>query len=211
MNSTRLAEMYIEGHPSIKDCVKKRLINYSKLSREIIKSSNSGRENFDAVLIACRRYYRKISSTAAVEDEIIRLLANSKLEVKNKVSVVVIENSIYSDDLINIEKKAKKAREIFYAIEGTDAITVVIAMDFIPEMKAVFKSSIIKVWEDVALVTIRSAAGKQDTTPGFLSFITSKLSQQGINILEIMSCWSETLLVVSEADIARVLQAFKFS
>ncbi len=209
MSVSKAAESYIEGHPSVRDCVKKRLINYSRLSREILRQAGLGKEDFDAVLIACRRYSRKLAKAAVAEDEIIGLLARSRLDVKTKVAVVVLEK-VYSEELIALEKKARRRRDIFYAIEGTEAMTIVVAMDMLSEMKAAFKGSIIKVWENIALVAIRSQVGKQDATPGFIAFITSKLSQQGINILEIMSCWSETLLVVSESDIARVLEALKF-
>ena len=46
--------MYIDAHPSIKDCVAKGLINYSSLARMIMK--DIGVDNEEAVMIACRRY-----------------------------------------------------------------------------------------------------------------------------------------------------------
>ena len=59
------------------------------------------------------------------------------------------------------------------------------------------------------MIVVRSTEGKQDTTPGFMSFLANKISRRGINILEFMSCWSETLFVVSEKDIAAVMDALK--
>jgi hypothetical protein len=57
MSITKQAEAYISEHPSIKDSLIKGLINYSALSREICEHLRTDR--FDAVLIACRRYYWK--------------------------------------------------------------------------------------------------------------------------------------------------------
>ena len=210
MNITKITESYVEGHPSIRDCVKKRLINYSRLSREILHSSNLSKESFDAVLIACRRYYRKILNAGILEDQILAIMSKSKLEVRNKIAVAVLYKDIFSDDLIEIEKKAKKSKEAFYAIEGTDAITLVISEELLDSVKAAFKSGVKKSWKGLALVLIKSPEGMQDATPGFLTFLTGKISGHGINILEIMSCWSETLLVVSEGDIAKVLDALRF-
>ncbi len=211
MNITKLAEHYIENHPSVKDCVKRRMINYSQLSRQIIRESSLRGGDFDAVLIACRRYYRKISKDGILEDRIVAILSESKLEVKNKIAVAVLYKDVFSENLIEVEKKAKKRSEVFYAIEGSSAITLVVSEGLLEEVKAAFRSGVKKSWKGLALVIIKSPEGVQDTTPGFLSFLTGKISQQGINILEIMSCWSETLFVVAEKDIAGVLEALRFS
>ena len=56
-NITKLTEHYISEHPSIKDALKKGLINYSKLTRQIAEDMDIElKKNFDAILIACRRY-----------------------------------------------------------------------------------------------------------------------------------------------------------
>ena len=210
MNITKLAESYIETHPSIKDCLKKRLINYSQLSRQVIKHSNLEEKDFDAVLIAARRYVRKLSKSISSESRIRSLIEGSRTEIKNKIVVVVIEKQVYTDDLMEIERKIKKSRNVFYAIEGSSAITIVTASDFLGQLRKVFKSSILRVWSGLALVAI-SSPEEIEQTPGVFSYLCSLLSDRGINVLETMSCWSETLFVVSESDIAKVLDAFKFS
>ncbi len=210
MNITKLTESYIESHPSIKDCLKKRLINYSQLSRQVIRHSNLEEKDFDAVLIAARRYVRKLSKSISSESRIRSLIEGSRTEIKNKIVVVVIEKQVYTDDLMEIERKIKKSRNVFYAIEGSSAITIVTASDFLGQLKKVFKSSILRVWSGLALVAI-SSPEEIEETPGVFAYLCSLLSDRGINVLETMSCWSETLFVVSESDIAKVLDTFKFS
>lgn len=210
MNITKLTEHYIDCHPSIKDCLKKRLLNYSKLSRQIIRDSSLKGSDFDAVLIAARRYFRKLAKSASAEDKIRLLLSSSRIEIKNKIIVAVIEKHVYTDDLLELERKIKKSRGVFYAIEGTDAITVITAAAFLADILAKFKSSVIKLWKDLALVVIASPEYIEET-PGVFSYLSSMLSDRSINVLEAMSCWSETLFVVSESDIVKVLDSFKFS
>ena len=209
MNISRVTEGYIEGHPSIKDCLRKKLVNYSQLSRQIIKQNSLKAGDFDAVLIAARRYLWKLSKFTAAEDKIRSLLASSHIEIKNKIVVAVIEKHIYTDDLLELEKKIKKARNVFYAIEGTDAITVITAANFLPDIRGSFKSAVVKTWSELALVAI-SSPEEIEEIPGVFSYLCSLLSDRGINVLETMSCWSETLFVVSEIDIVRVLEALKF-
>ena len=209
VNITKLTESYIDSHPSIKDCLKKRLLNYSQLSRQVIGQNNLKARDFDAVLIAARRYLRKLSRFTPVEDKIIGLLASSRIEIKNKIVVAVIEKHIYTNDLLDLEKKIKKARNVFYAIEGTDAITLITAANFLPEIRSRFKSAVVRAWSELALVAI-SSPEEIEEIPGVFSYVCSLLSDRGINVLETMSCWSETLLVIAEADISRVMEALKF-
>ncbi len=210
MNITKLAEQYVEEHPSIKDCLKKRLVNYSQLSRRIMKESGLKGSDFDAVLIAARRYLRKLSKSAASEDKIRSLLSSSRIEIKNKIIVAVIDKHVFTDDLLELERKIKKSRNVFYAIEGTDAITIITAVAFLDDIRGSFKSGIVKVWGDLALVIIASPE-EIEKTPGVFSYLSGLLADRGINVLETMSCWSETLFVVSEKDIAKVLEALRFS
>ncbi len=210
MNVTRVTEQYVSEHPSINDCMKKKLVNYSKLSRLIIEENSLKSNDFSAVLIACRRYFKKISKSAAAEERVRSLLSRSRVEIKNKIIVAVIDKRIFTDDLLDLERRIKKSRNVFYAIEGTDAITLITSSAFTDEIRNRFKSSVIKTWKDLALVVIASPESIEET-PGVFSYLSALLSDRNINVLETMSCWSETLFVISESDIARVLQALKFS
>ncbi|MBI2145532.1 ACT domain-containing protein [Candidatus Woesearchaeota archaeon] len=211
MNLTRLTEQHIEAHPSIRDCLRKRMLNYSQLARSIVKDNNLRARDFDAVLVAARRYSWKLSKSGKViaEDGIRSLLAKSRIDIRTKMAVAVIDKHIYSDDLLDLERKVKGSRNVFYAIEGTDAITVITAASHLAEIQGIFKSSVIRLWKDMALVVI-SSPEQIEETPGVFSYLSALLSDRGINVLEAMSCWSETLFVVAEADIARVLGALRF-
>ena len=66
---TELTEQYLAEHPSIKDCLKNGIINYSKLSRKIAKELNIEKEtSIEAILIACRRYEMKIKEEKQLEE-----------------------------------------------------------------------------------------------------------------------------------------------
>ena len=108
-NITKLTENYILEHPSIKDCLKNGLINYSSLSRQIASDLNLNlKKNFDAILIACRRMKRKLKKEETFENKILKILKESKIEIKNKVIAVVLEKDIFFENLINLEKEIKK-------------------------------------------------------------------------------------------------------
>jgi len=206
-NITKLTEEYINHHPSIKDAVKKGLINYYALTRLICKDAALDvKNNFDAVLIACRRYHKKIKDYKVLGDRIIQILRNSKLEVKTKIMVVVTEKNIYFNNLLDLQKDIKKKAEIFHVIEGSNTITLITSQEFKAEIEKLFKNKIIKITDGLAEVVMKHPEDMEDT-PGVISYLTTLLAEKGINIVETMSCWTDTLFVVSEQDIAIVLDA----
>ncbi|MFH0876392.1 MAG: hypothetical protein V1859_10725, partial [archaeon] len=144
VNITKITESYIAEHPFVKDCLKKGLINYSSLTRQICADLDLSGKNFDAILIACRRFYRKIKTEATMEKKILDILKSTKIEVKNKINAIVLEKDIIVSNLINIEKEAKKSLETFHIIEGTTAITVITSEEFGKKIKQVFRNKVIK-------------------------------------------------------------------
>jgi len=210
MNITKLTEQYINEHPSVKDCVRKGLINYSSLTRQI--ASDSGidvKKNFDAILIACRRYFRKVKKEDVFEKKILRILKNSKLEVKNKIIVVVVEKDVYFNHIVELHKEVKKKAEVFHVIEGSNTITLITAAEFLDSVKKLFKNKILRVTSDLAEVILKSSEDLENT-PGVIAYLTTLLAENGINIIETMSAWTDTLFVISEEDIAKVIGVLKF-
>lgn len=210
MSITKLTEHYIAEHPSVNDCLKKGLINYSSLTRNICKDLNLDlNKNFDAVLIACRRYYRKVSKEPVLEDKIINILKGSKLEVKTKIVVVLVEKNIYYGNLIELQKEVKKKSELFHIIEGSNTMTIITAHEFLGIVKKLFKNKIIKISEGLAEVTLKSSEDMENT-PGVVAHLSTLLAENGINIIETMSTWTDTLFVIAEKDIARVMGLLRF-
>ncbi len=209
MNITKETEKYIQEHPSIKESLKKGLINYSKLSRSILKELKIPKKNFDAVLIACRRYADKLKLERKFEKNIMDILKKTKLEIKNKIIVVILEKDIYYDNLTDLEKEIKRKNGIFHAIEGANAITLITGEEFLDKIKDLFKNKILKINEDLAEITLKSPRDLENT-PGVMGYLYSLFGEHDINILETMSCWTDTIFVIREKDIAKVMQILSF-
>lgn len=210
INITKLTEKYISEHPSIKDCLKKEMVNYSKLTRQIASDLKIDlKKNFDAVLIACRRYYRKIKSESTVEAKILNVLKQSKVEIKNKIIVVVVEKSIYLDNLLDLEKEVRKKAEVFHVIEGTNSMTLVTGEEFLEKIRNLFRNKVIKESRNLIEIILKSPR-EIETVPGIISYLYSLFGEHGINIIETMSCWTDTLFVIKEEDIAKVMELLRF-
>ena len=209
-NITKLTEQYISEHPSIKDALKKGLINYSKLTRQIADELDIDlKKNFDAILIACRRYYRKVKKEETLEKGILDILKRSKVEVKNKIIAVVLDKSIFFESLLNLGKEIKKKGDIFHIIEGTSAITIITSEEYADKIKKLFKNKIIKLNDKLVEITLKSPT-EIENIAGVVPYLYSLFGEHGINIVETLSCWTDTIFVVEEKDIAKVMEVLRF-
>ncbi|MCX6707020.1 MAG: hypothetical protein NT001_02660 [Candidatus Woesearchaeota archaeon] len=206
---TKLTEEFISQHPSIKDCLKKDLVNFSSLSREIMKQQKLKSSDFDAVLAACRRCQRKLSKEQNFERKIREILSDSRLEVKTGIVVFIIEKDIYFDYLLDIEKQIKKKMEVFHIIESTKSITLITTGDFSQEIRKLFRNKIIKEKEDLAELIIRTSKDIE-RTPGVLSYLYSLFGDHDINIFETMSTWTDTIFIISQDDLDKAVKILKF-
>ena len=210
MTTTELAQKYLSEHPSIKDCLKLGVINYSKLSRMIAKDLNIEKNtSMEAILIACRRYAQKIKKGKVLEKQILSLLKESELAIKNKIVVLVVDKTLYMDQLLAVEKKIRKQADTFYALEGTTAFTLVVSEKYLPELEELFKHNILHVTKELALITLKSPEDLETTT-GVLSYLVSLFGDHGVNIVESLSCWTDTMFIVTEDDVAKVMKFLRF-
>ena len=208
--TTELTEKYLSEHPSILDCLKNGVINYSKLSRKISKELDIEKKtSLEAILISCRRYEAKIKDEKILENEILKILKESELEIKNKIIVTIVDKTKYLWKIIEIENKFQKASDTFYAIEGSKVFTIITTEKQIQDLETLFGTAIIKTTKNLAMINIKSPKDLENT-PGVIGYISSMFGKHGVNIVETMSCWTDTIFVISEEDIPPVMSFLRF-
>ena len=209
MNIAKETECYIMDRPSIKDCVKKDMINYSKLARAVIRDCGMDEKDFDAVLIACRRVRDKLSKEKSFEKPIIDLLKKSKVEIKNKMIVGIVERSVNFDLLVEIGKEIKKQKEILHLVEGTSTFTLITSEEFEDLLKNNLGSKLIKIEKNLVEIVIKSSE-ELESTPGVVAYLYSLFGEYGINIAETTSCWTDTIFVIEKKYFSKAVEVLKF-
>ena len=191
--------MYIDSHPSIKDCVSKGLINYSSLSRLIMK--DMALTNEEAVMIACRRYASRLGTTSEHEMNILRILKDSRLEMRTKTCIVTAKNDwsvLHKMD--NLFKDLWNENSIMQCVQSASAVTIIadrMLKDRI--IDTVGRFNLIKVRENLVEIAVKSPEMIVDTS-GVIAYLITNLSDAGINIEETVSCHTDTIFIVGEAD-----------
>jgi len=201
LSAAELTRKYIDRHPSIRDCISKDLINYSSLSRMIMR--DTGIKNEEAVLAASRRYAMKLSKTD-FEGAVTKVFEESRLELKTKICIVIAKNEwIVLRNLEEVVKKILAEKSTMQILQSANGITVISEDKHLPTIvKAIGQEHIISVKENLGEITVKSPARIEDT-PGAFVYVMNMLSEQGINLLEAVSCYTDTIFIVSREDMMR--------
>lgn len=190
---------YIDAHPSVKDCIAKGLINYSSLARMIMK--DCGVDNEEAVMIACRRYAGKLNTTSDHELSILKILRDSRLEMRTKTCIVTAKNDwTVLHKMDNLFKDLWNENSIMQCVQSASAVTI-IADSMLREriVDTVGRFNIIKIRENLVEIAVKSPEKIVDTS-GVIAYLITNLSDAGINIEETVSCHTDTIFIVGEKD-----------
>lgn len=183
MSISDIVRVYLKNKPYTLEALDKDIVNYSALARII--QNDLGIKNYHAIKAALRRYAEELrESDRDIEKHAMSLLKHSKITIQSGVSVVV------STQDVDVETSGKiKLSDYFVYLVYDER-----------ELKALKKSKgTIKVQENSSAIIIHSEE-RLEALPGFVAFIASLLAEQNINIIEFISCYTETLLVVNRSD-----------
>ena len=63
--------------------------------------------------------------------------------------------------------------------------------------------------KNLAEITIKSPK-EIETTPGTYAYLCSLFGENNINIIETLSCWTDTIFLVKEEDVGKVMGLLRF-
>jgi len=190
---------YIDAHPSIKDCISKGLVSYSSLARLIMK--DLGIENEEALMIACRRYADKLSVTSDHEKDVLKILKDSRLEMRTKICIVTAKNDwTVLHKMDNLFKDLWNENSVMQVVQSASAVTIIADRNLKDRiMDTVGKFNVIKIRENLVEIAVKSPERIVDTS-GVIAYLITNLSDAGINIEETVSCHTDTIFIVKESD-----------
>ncbi|MBN1157492.1 ACT domain-containing protein [Candidatus Woesearchaeota archaeon] len=203
-----LTRSYIRKRPSLKDCLAKGLINYSALSRLIKSELKDKKVTKAAILIAARRFRDELGSEEFTEEQIMELLKNAEIEIKNKVFAMVVDKSL-NERILELEREIKSENGLFYLIEGSSTITIISSERYFSRIKSLLRRNLISSSQNLVMIIVKSSP-QIEKLSGVVSFIYSLFADQGINLVETMSCWTDTMVVIEEKDLPLAMQILKF-
>jgi len=184
---SELVWLYVKGRPSLREGLKYGIINHSALARIILDELSLPEGKFDAVKVALIRTSRKLAEKGiGGEEKILDVLRGSSISIQTKVAAVVSRKELGVKAITH----ARSGNYITYIVEET-------------ELKKVRNERGIKLLtKNLNLVTIKSKEEIEET-PGVIAFVLNALAHEGINVVEFISCYTDTILAIKERDTSR--------
>jgi aspartokinase len=170
---------HLRNKPYLLEALEKGIVNLSELSRQIQEELKT--ENTSAVKAALRRFAEELQRHKQKrEEKVLQVLKRSGMAVYDRKSVMITNKEIAVKNALKVDLLNKYV----YLLDRSD----------LPERI----SALVK-HEDCTMIVVHSPE-ELENTPGVVAFLATLLAEQNVNIIEFISCWTETILVVEKKD-----------
>ena len=189
---------YIEGRPSVVDAIKMDIVNYSALSRLVAREI--GIRGDEAVLAACRRFpVEKVKGYR--EDAVRRVLRKSRIETRTKIATVIVHQGVdVLQRLGDVVEELLDENRICRLIQVSQGTVIIVDDEAVGRVtKKLREGQVIGVRKGLVELAVTSPESIEDT-PGLLAFLSTALASRGINMVEAMSCYTDTIFLLERED-----------
>jgi aspartokinase len=170
---------YLKNRPYVLEALEKGIVNLSELSRQIQNELKI--KNTVAIKAALRRFSEELQKHKHKrEEKVLKILKDSTITLHDGNSVVVTSKPLETEDKIKVNLGGK----FVYLTDKNNLGKI---------------NGVLQKHEDCVMIVIHSPA-ELEATPGVVAFLTSLLAEQNINIIEFISCWTDTIIVVEKKD-----------
>ncbi len=179
MTTAQNVRNHLRNKPYLLEALEKGIVNLSELSRQIQLELKI--DNTSAVKAALRRFAVELQKHKQKrEEKVLQLLRRSGIAVYDRKSVIITNKEVETKDGLKLDLLDKYV----YLLDRSD----------LPERI----SALVK-HENCTMIVIHSPE-ELEATPGVVAFLATLLAEQNVNIIEFISCWTETIMVVEKKD-----------
>ena len=170
---------HLRNKPYLLEALEKGIVNLSELSRQIQKEIKTN--DTSAIKAALRRYSEELQKHKQKrEEKVLHLLKHSSISVYDRKSVMITAKQIPNKTGMEVDLVGK----FVYLLDRSD----------LPEhINALVKH------DNCTMIVVHSPE-ELEATPGVVAFLATLLAEQNVNIIEFISCWTETIIVVEKKD-----------
>jgi len=204
-------ERVIKKRPYIEEALAEGIINLSALARLIlpeVRDITFKKAQKGAVLMALKRMPKTIKTTTKVKS------------VLEKSHDLITRSSLVEFTVLNSDFSVGKHRKIIEVVESTGQYfltitqgmfetTVIVSREIGGQIKKILgEKQIISNFDNLSSITVR-LPGKTTLTPGVYYSILKILAWEGINIVEVVSTFSEFTIILEDREMERAFLLLK--
>jgi aspartokinase len=170
---------HLRNKPYLLEALEKGIVNLSELSRQIQRDLET--DDISAIKAALRRYSEELQKHKQKrEEKVLQLLKRSGIAVYDRKSVIITSKELNSKTGMKVDLMDK----FVYLLDRND----------LPERITTLVKN-----DNCTMIVVHSPE-ELEVTPGVVAFLTTLLAEQNVNIVEFISCWTETIIVVEKKD-----------
>ncbi len=196
----RRVREYLDGHPVLADAIRSGVANHSAIARRI--SSELSLRQPEAVIAAVRRFPRG-RGEGFREAGIRRVLRKSRIETRTRVAAVTV--SLGPDilqRLADIVEELLDENLLCRVIQVSRGTVVLVDEESVPRLtRPLREGEVLRLRRNLVEVAVTSPESIEET-PGLLRHLTGVLASRGINIVEALSCYTDTIFLLNRDDLA---------
>src|SRR4030042_3170418 len=170
---------HLRNKPYLLEALEKGIVNLSELSRQLQKELKLS--DISAIKAALRRYAEELQKHKQKrEEKVLHLLRRSSIAVYDRKAVMITGKDFNSKAGMKVDLLDK----FVYLLDRNDMPQRVNAL----------------VKHDNCTMIVIHSHEELEATPGVVAFLATLLAEQNVNIIEFISCWTETIMVVEKKD-----------
>ena len=186
MTTAQDVRNYLRNKPYLLEALEKGIVNLSELSRQIQEELKA--TNTTATKAALRRFAEELQRHKQKrEEKVLQVLKRSGISVYDQKTVIITAKEIATKSGMKVDLPNK----FVYLLDRVD----------LPERI----STLIK--HDNCTMIVINSPEELEVTVGVVAFLTTLLAEANVNIVEFVSCWTETIIVVEKKDSLKAYEA----
>lgn len=199
MNISDAVRKVIARYPYLEDYLSQGLVNYRALARTIapeVKREVGREANISSVVTALRRLRSK--KAPGKMRGIFAILAKSDVNLKYDMAALTAVGPDTGRKAVELRKHLGDTSDAII-IQGMENLTLIAGEESMKEAKHVMGPLVVELKESLSFVVVKSPTDIA-RTPGVIAHLASILALEDINVVEMVSSFSETHFVVEERD-----------
>ncbi len=195
---------YLDAHPVLGDALRLKVANVSAVARRVAEDLDLSAS--EAVVAACRRYHR--GGELFREAGVRRVLRKSRIETRTKVAAITVtQGPDVLQRLGDVVEELLDESLLCRVIQVSRGTVIIVDEESLPRvLRTLRESQLISIRKNLVEVAVTSPESIEET-PGLLRHLSGVLAAQGINIVEALSCYTDTIFLLHNEDLTGALGA----
>jgi len=191
----------VSRYPYMLDGLREGVVNYRAVARKTkpeVEESVGREVDIEAVTTAVRRYGEELQERDDEHERVRSLLSESRVSLRG--DVVSITATKFGE--------LPRFGGFTHLVRGSDYTTVVTDDENAREVRDAVEGEVVERIDNLTCITVESPNDIVDV-PGVLARMVSRFSSEDINIVDITSCYTETIVVVEKRDSVKALETLE--